>query len=131
MPSKNEKILRDADKAMEKGDIDGFFAPFADDVVVHIGGRSKLAGVVKGRLELKEKFNQFMAAMGDNPEMETHDILANATHGVVMQSFRGTKNGNRSEFKGVGIFHFDKNGKVTEAWFIDEDPYEADKFYDA
>lgn len=131
MPTKNEKILRDADAKMEKGDIGAFFAIFTDDVVAHIGGRSKLAGVVKGREALQAKFGEFMAALGENPEMETHDILANATHGVIMQNFRGTKGGNRSEYKGVGIFHFDKNGKVNEAWFIDEDPYEADKFYDA
>jgi hypothetical protein len=130
MAHKNEKIMRDADEAMDKGDIDGFFAPFADDVVVHIGGRSKLAGDVKGKEELRAKFNQFMGSMGENPEIVTHDILANDTHGVMMQEFRGTKKGQRQTFKGVGIFHF-SNGKINEAWFIDEDPYEADKFYDA
>lgn len=130
MAHKNEKLLRDQDAALEKGNMEGFWAPIADDVVVHIGGRSKIAGDLKGKAELQDRFNQFMAALGENPELQTHDILANDTHGVVLQSFRGTKNGKTAEIRGVSIYHFG-NGKITEAWFIDEDAYEADKFYDA
>lgn len=130
MANKNEKILRDQDAAMAKGDMDAFWAAFADDCVVHIGGRSKLAGDVKGKAELQERFGQFMAALGDNPVLETHDILANDTHGVVLQSFRGTKKGKSIEARGVSIFHM-SGGKITEAWSIDEDPYTADAFYDA
>jgi uncharacterized protein len=130
MAHKNEKALRDSDAALQKGDVDKGFAVFADDVVAHIGGRSKLAGDVKGKAELTARFGEFMAAMGDNPEMETHDVLANDEHGVVIQSFRGTKQGRTQEFRGVGIFNL-TGGKVTEAWFIDEDPYNADTFYDA
>jgi hypothetical protein len=130
VPNKNEKILRDQDAAMETGDMDKFWAPFADDVLVHVGGRSKLGGEVKGKEGLRARFNEFMTALGENPQFETHDILANDTHGVLMQTFRGTKKNKSAEIRGVSIFHFDK-GKISEAWFIDEDPYEADPFYDA
>ena len=130
MAHKNEKALRDSDEALTNGDLDKGFAVFADDVIVHVGGRSKLAGDVKGKAELQAKFGVFMAAMGDNPVLETHDVLANDEHGVIIQSFRGTKQGRTQEFRGVGIFNF-KGGKVAEAWFIDEDPYNSDPFYDA
>jgi ketosteroid isomerase-like protein len=130
MASKNEKILRDQDAAMAKGDMDGFWAPFDDDVVAHIGGRSKLGGDVKGKAEMQAKFGEFMAALGDNPELLTHDILANDEHGVVIQSFRGTKKGKSFEARGVALFHF-SDGKISEAWFFDEDPYTADPFYDS
>jgi ketosteroid isomerase-like protein len=129
MASKHEKVLRDQDAAMAKGDMDGFWAPFADDVIAHIGGRSKLAGDVKGKAEMQAKFGEFMAALGDNPELLTHDIVANDEHGVIIQSFRGTKKGKSFEARGVAIMHF-SGDKISEAWFFDEDPYTSDPFYD-
>ncbi len=127
---KHEKILRDQDAAMSKGDMAGFWAPFADDVIAHIGGRSKLAGDLKGVGELQATFATFMGALGDGAELETHDILANDTHGVVIQSFRGKKGGKSLDARGVALFHF-TGDKISEAWFFDEDPYTADPFYDA
>ena len=130
MANKNEQILRELDEALSANDIEKAFSYFADDVVAHIGGRSKLAGDVKGRDELTAKFGQFMQAMGENPELETHDIVAGDTHGFQLQTFRGTRGGQSIELNGVGVFHF-TNGKISEAWFIDEDPYKADAWYDA
>lgn len=130
MANKTEKILRDQDAALAKGDMEAFWAPFSEDVLVHIGGRSKLAGEVKGLSEFQAKFGQFYAALGDNPEIVTHDILANNEHGVVLQSYRGQKKGKTLQTNGVGIFHF-TGDKITECFFFDEDPYTADAFYDA
>jgi ketosteroid isomerase-like protein len=48
----------------------------------------------------------------------------------VLQTFRGTKKGKSLEMPGVSIMHM-SGGKITEAWFIDQDPYTADAFYDA
>jgi hypothetical protein len=130
MASKNETILRKQDEAMSKGDMDAFWAAFADDVVVHVGGRSKLAGDVKGVENLQQTFANFMQGLGDDVVFDTHDILANDTHGIVLQSFTGERGGERRTFQGVSIFHF-TGGKITEAWFIDVDPYAADPWYDA
>lgn len=44
MEHPNAAILRRADEAMERGDIEGFFSYYTDDVVVHVAGRSQLAG---------------------------------------------------------------------------------------
>jgi len=126
----NEKLLRDSDEAVSRGDFEAFFAPFADDVVVHIGGRSKLAGDVRGKAELQKRYGEFMEALGENPDAVTHDILANDEHGVILQTYRGTKDGKTVEFRGVGVVHF-RDGKISEAWFFDEHPYASDPFYDA
>jgi ketosteroid isomerase-like protein len=126
----NEKLLRDSDEAASRGDIEGFLAPFADNVVVHIGGRSRLAGEVRGKAELQQRYTEFFESLGENPEFETHDILANDEHGVLLQFYRGTKEGKTLEARSVGIVHF-RDGKISEAWFFDDDPYTADPFYDA
>lgn len=130
MAHPNEELLRKQDAAMSSGDMEGIFAPFAEDVVAHIGGRSKIAGDYKGKDQLQEVYGRFMQAMGENVRFETHDIIANDTHGVVMQRFHGERGGKSVDIGGVGIFHF-SGGKITEVWLIDIDPYEADPWYDA
>jgi ketosteroid isomerase-like protein len=129
MAHANEKLLREFDAALEANEIEKAFSYFADDVVAHIGGRSKLAGTAKGRGELMETFGRFMQAMGEDPELETHDIVAGDTHGFMLQTFKGKRGKERIELNGVGIFHF-ANGKISEVWFLDEDPYAADPWYD-
>ena len=69
MAHKNEQLLRELDTALNANEIEKAFAYFADDVVAHIGGRSKLAGTYKGRDELMQTFGRFMQAMGENPEL--------------------------------------------------------------
>jgi ketosteroid isomerase-like protein len=130
MAHKNEELMRRADEAMGKGDPSQMFALFAEDAVVHIGGRSKMAGDYKGMEQIQESFGKFMQAVGGAPEFDTHDILANDTHGVILQTLRATRGGERIAIPGMAIMNFTK-GKVTEAWFNDLDPYTADPFYDA
>jgi hypothetical protein len=129
MAHPNEELLWRVDAEMAKGNPQAMFDLFADDAIVHVGGRSKLAGDYKGKGEIQQSFGLFMQALGDNPLMESHDILANDKHGIVMQTASGQRGGKKIEIKGLGIMHFSR-GKIDEAWFIDEDPYTADAWYD-
>jgi hypothetical protein len=126
----NEEALRKADAAQVAGDIPGMLELFSDDVVFHVGGRSNMAGDGKGKDQLVESYGRFIQALGEIVEMKTHDLLANDTHGVQLQSTTAQRDGKRITINGIALFHFD-NGKVTEAWFNDEDPYAADAWYDA
>ena len=130
MAHPNEELLRRAEEAQGRGDVQAMTDMFADDAVVHIGGRSKMAGDFKGRDQLIEVYGRFMQALGDVVEMTTHDILANDTHGIQLQSVTAERDGQRITIKAIGVLHF-TNGKVSEAWFLDEDPYTADAWYDA
>src|SRR5260221_7601121 len=130
MAHPNEELLRRGDAELQKGNPQAMFDMFADDAVVHVGGQSKLAGDYKGKGEIAQSFALFMQALGDNPVMESHDIVANDTHGFLLQTAKGKRGGKSIEIKGIGIMHF-SGGKVSEAWFVDEDPYTADPWYDA
>lgn len=129
MAHKNETALRKADAEMLKGNVQAMFDLFDDDVVFHIGGRNKMSGDFKSKEMLQEMFAKLLQVLG-TPEMETHDILANDTHGIILQTFRGERGGERITINSIATFHFGAGGKITEAWFIDEDPYTADPFYD-
>jgi len=129
MAHPNEQMLRSASEAMDKGNPQPMFDMFADDAVIHVGGRNKIAGDYKGKDEIQKSFGMFMQSLGENPKMETHAILADDEHAVVLQKASASRGGKNIEIPGVGIFHF-ANGKVSEAWFHDMDPYSADPWYD-
>lgn len=129
MAHPNEEMLRKMDEAQGSGDVEKMMSFFADDVVVHIGGKNSMSGDKKGKQELIQSFGTFMQAMGEDAQFETHDIVAGDTHGFMLQTFKSNKGGKPIEINGVGIFHF-AGGKISEAWFIDEDPYKADPWYD-
>ncbi len=130
MAHPNEETLRKADEAQARQDIPGMMEMFADDVVIHIGGRSKMAGDYKGTEQLVETYGRFMQSLGTIVEMKTHDILANDTHGIMLQTMTAERGGERITINAFAVMHF-TNGKVSEAWFLDEDPYSADPWYDA
>jgi hypothetical protein len=128
MAHPNEETLRRSVEAQDRGDIPGMLEMFADDVVVHIGGKSKFAGDYKGKDELVQTYGTFMASLGEITKMETHDVLANDRHGIMLQTFAANRDGKSIEINGVAVLHF-TSGKVSEAWFLDEDPYTADAWY--
>jgi ketosteroid isomerase-like protein len=130
MAHPNEEMLRRSVAAQERGDVQGMVEMFADDVVAHIGGHSKLAGDFKGKDGLIQSYGEFMGSLGEITKMETHDVLANDTHGMMLQVIEAKRGNDSISINGVGIMHF-TNGKVSEVWFIDEDAYTADAWYDA
>jgi hypothetical protein len=125
----NEKIIRMMDEAQSKGDFQTMFSVFADDVVAHMGGRSKLAGDVKGKEQLQGLFGRMMQATGENVRVETHDVVAGDEHGFMLHHVHGERGGRSIEIHSTDIFHF-SGGKISEAWFNNEDPYTADAWYD-
>ena len=119
MAHPNADVLRMADEAMERGDIEGFFSYYTDDIVFHAPGKSQLAGDYQGKDELQELFGKFMEAMGEYT-FENHAYLADDEHGVILQRGKAVKDGKTSEFNEVFVMHF-RNRKISEMWYIPVD----------
>ena len=126
----NEEMIRRGDEALERGDLDAFWDNVHDDIVVHAAGKSRLGGDHSGKETVKELFGRYMEALGGNPDMQTHAILADDEHGVQLQTVRGEKGGRSLEIQTVNIMHF-KDGKISEFWTVDMNQAEADEFYDS
>jgi ketosteroid isomerase-like protein len=122
----NEKLLREADEAMLREDMDAFWAAYTDDVVVHIAGRNQLAGTYKGKGELQDLFSRFMGLAGEF-SFEPHDYLANDQHGIVLQRSKYDRGGKSVESDEVFVFHF-RDGKISEFWFSAQDQATLDEF---
>lgn len=125
MAHPNADLLRMADEAMEREDLEGFLSYYADDVVVHAAGKSRLAGDHRGRDKLQELFGQFMEAMGEYT-FENHAYLADDEHGIILQRGKSVKDGTTREFNEVFVFHF-RDGKVSEMWYVPVDQAAVDE----
>jgi ketosteroid isomerase-like protein len=122
----NEQLLRDADEAQTRGDVEAFASFYADDVVVHIPGKSSLAGDYKGKDQFMELFRRFTER---TPEytFESHDYLANDEHGIILQRSHYRRGDETLDANDVFVCHF-RDGKISEFWFSSDDPYGTDAF---
>jgi ketosteroid isomerase-like protein len=119
MAHPNIEVLRGSDEAMLAGDVERFFSFFTDDVVMHIVGQNKLAGVYKGKGEFQDVFTRFSEAAGDY-SFENHAYLADDEHGVVMQKGKLARDGETFEEDEVFIAHL-RDGKISEMWYLPTD----------
>jgi hypothetical protein len=122
----NEKIVRDMDAAMASGDVEAFFGAHTDDVIVHIAGKSSLAGTYKGKDQFQDVFGKFMER---SPEFtfESHDYIANDDHVVILQNSHYVRGTERLDVNDVFICHI-RDGKIAEFWMISEDQDAVDAF---
>ena len=125
MAHPNAEVLRRADEAMERGDIEGFFSHYTEDVVVHATGSNRLAGDYKGLDQLQDLFGRFMEAMGEYT-FQNHAYLADDEHGITLQRGKSVRGGETREFNEVFVFHF-RDGKISEMWYLPVDQAGVDR----
>jgi len=122
----NEKLLRDADEAQTRGDVEAFAGFYADDVIVHIPGKSSLAGVYKGKDQFLEVFGRFMERAPEYT-FEPHAYLADDEHGVILQRSHYKRGNETLDANDTFVCHF-RDGKISEFWFVSEDNEAVDAF---
>ena len=122
----NEKLLRDADQAQAKGDMAVVASFYADDVIVHVPGKSSLAGEYKGKDQFLELYGRFMER---TPEysFEPHAYLADDEHGIILQRSHYERGNETLDSNDTFVCHF-RDGKISEFWFSSDDPYAVDAF---
>jgi len=122
----NEQVLRDIDAAQMDGDFERFMSHFTDDLVVHMPGKSSLAGTYKGKGEFAEVFQRFMERT-PGYGFESHAYLADDEHGISLQRSHYEREGASLDTNDVFVSHF-RDGKVAELWISSDDPYAVDEF---
>jgi ketosteroid isomerase-like protein len=122
----NEQVLRDIDAAQEADDVEGFMSHFTDDVIIHMPGKSSLAGTYKGKGEFAEVFGRFMER-SPGYSFEAHAYLADDEHGISLQRSHYEREGKTLDTNDVFVAHF-RDGKVSEFWLSTDDPYGVDEF---
>jgi uncharacterized protein len=126
MAHPNEEIARNAGEALSKGDMEGFLALHTDDTVLHFPGRGQMAGDYRGKDEVAQLFQKQMQLLDAPPEIETHDILANDDHTVVLNKTQATLGGKMIEQDQVVVMHM-RDGKIAEVWLQFSKQHEMDE----
>ena len=122
----NEQVLRDSDAAQTSGDFEAFIGFFTDDVIVHVSGRSSLAGDYKGKEQFIEVFGRFNERAPEYT-FEPHAYFADDEHGVILQFSHYKRGDERLDTNDTFVCHF-RDGKISEMWFGSDDPYAVDEF---
>jgi uncharacterized protein len=122
----NEQMMRDLDDAQLRGDVEAFADGFTDDVVVHIPGKSSLAGEYKGKEQFLEVFQKFSEAVPDYT-FEAHSYLADDEHGVSLQRSTYKRGDDMLQTNDAFVVHF-RDGKISEFWILTDKEFEVDAF---
>lgn len=117
----NEKVLRAALDAIAAGDADALADVIADDVVVHVPGRSRLAGDLRGRGAFGRAIKELT---GGIPTADVHDVLGSDAHAVGIYTYRVDCPDRSFEWRHVNVYHV-HDGKIVEVW---SNPFEQDAF---
>ena len=128
MAHPNEQLIRDYFAALAAQDGDRAASFFADDVVVHIGGRNELSGDYRGLAEWQGFMRKSGEVTGGTWGLELHDALGSDDHAVVLAKAHLEKDGKRFEWNRVAVYHVE-GGKITEIWVTDDDPYTVDEYF--
>ncbi len=127
MAHPNEEIARSAGEALSKGDMETFLGLHADDVVIHFPGRGPMAGDYRGKDGVAKLFQQQMQMLDAPPQIETHDLLANDDHAVVLNKSTAMRGGKALQQDQTVVMHI-RDGKITETWLQFSDQQGMDEF---
>lgn len=113
--------------AFDAGDVNTVLELFADNIVWHVGGKSKYAGDYKGKQAVLEFFGRLMQD-GFVQKHDLHDILASDDHIVTLATVTGTYQGRTMSGQVVDVAHENDQGQLIEFWRISADQEAFDEF---
>lgn len=102
----------------------------ADDVVWHVGGKSKMTGSYRGKQAVLELFARQAQLFSGAPNIDVHDVVANDEHAIAIgTAMAQDPDGATVEWKFANVFHV-KDEKATEVWGLAEDSSAIDALID-
>jgi uncharacterized protein len=126
----NATRFRQGYDAFNRGDMDAIRSLFDSNVVWHVAGRNRFTGDKRGIDDTLAFFLQLQQQSGGTFRLEVHDVVANDEHAVAIVNSHIEKDGTKVDSRAAHVAHF-KDGKLTESWFFDEQPYQFDELFPA
>src|SRR5262249_23664998 len=116
-------LMRRYADAARRGDWEAGFGFFAEDVVVHVPGRSSLAGERRGRAAVREYIETAIArAHGGKVEVEMVDTLASAERVALFVKERFHLATGMVEIRRCNVYRI-RHGEIVEVWIFEADQY--------
>lgn len=115
--------------AWERGDPEAAWAFYADDVVMHLPGRSSLAGDHVGRDAVIGAIQALLARTSDTAaEVEVLDRMTSGTRVAMVVREAVVRGDERLELRRVNVYRVE-DGKIAEIDIFEADQYEVDEFF--
>jgi ketosteroid isomerase-like protein len=114
--------------AMERGDRDAAVACYAEDVVMHVPGRSRWAGERRGREAVLAYLRAAVARADEGIDVELVDVLAGDGDRVALllrERLRGA--GGELLLRRANVYTV-RDGRIAEVRIFEHDQYAADAF---
>jgi uncharacterized protein len=118
--------IRDGYAAFAKGDLAVLNDLFAEDLVWHQGGRSRLAGDYRGRDAVYELFGKLIEVTHGTFHMDLEAAFANDELGVALVIASSSVDGRSVTAREAHIIRM-RDGKVAEFWYTSTDQYAFDE----
>jgi ketosteroid isomerase-like protein len=115
--------------AMQRGDRAAAVAFYADDVVLHVPGRSAYAGARRGRAAVMEYLAAAVALADEGVEAELVDTLAGEGERVALLLRETLRSGARGELvlRRANVYTV-RDGQIVELRIYEHDQYAVDAF---
>ena len=123
----NATRVRNGYKAFNTGDVPALIDLFAEDIVWHFPGNSKLAGDHIGRDATLGVLGAYGEASGGTLQANLVDLMASDDHVAGVGKDTASANGRTLDVRSTVIFAM-RDGKVTEAWHYIDDLMALDAF---
>jgi len=121
----NVRIVKEGFDAMERGDTQWMVDHLADDVVWHVGGKSKVAGEYRGKDAVLGMFAQQAPVLND-AKIDIHDVVGNDDHVIAIGTASvDDPDGGTVSWLYANVFHIE-NGLTKELWGLADETSESD-----
>jgi ketosteroid isomerase-like protein len=125
--NENSSRIRAGYDAFNRADVPALIDLFAEDVVWHFPGSSKLGGDHVGRDATLAALGAYGEAAGGTLKANVIDIMASDDHVAGVANDTGSTAGKTLNVRSTVIFAMN-GGKVTEAWHYIDDLAALDAF---
>ncbi len=113
-------------EAIQAGDREAAFAHYADDLVLHIPGRSAFAGKSQGK-EAFIAYIQAALAQADEAEVELIDMLSSDERVALIVRERLRSGDRVLDMRRANVYRV-HDERIVEVWIFESDQYGVDEF---
>ncbi len=124
----NKALILSGYEAFKRGNIQGVFGLFAEDILWHVPGRGPLSGDYRGHAEVLGFFERFMVLSGGTFRIQIDDVLAKGDQVVVLCRHSAQRGGRSWSSPQVEVWTV-KDNRATVFWQYQGDQQAEDEFW--
>jgi ketosteroid isomerase-like protein len=114
--------------AVRRGDWEAAFGFFAEDIVIHIPGRSRFAGIHRGRDAARRYIESAIAVAHEGVEVEVVDMLSSRERVALIVQERFHRDGDVVEIRRANVYRI-RVQEIVEIWIFEANQDEADALF--